>query len=181
MKCPEQADVVPLEPDEVDRRMTTEACSGRNPATCDDGSVSAVEDRQERSWHGVSCSSRALERLELPGRRLAGCRPDRHTPGGDDGHERETPHAGKYDHDREVHRPRRQAPGLGQCSGMTPERPRLQLDGRGRKRPRRLLRGARIFSYASMSGTLTRSFRRTPRRADGRTGLTWFSLAPDRS
>jgi hypothetical protein len=28
----------------------------------------------------------------LPGRRLAGCRPDRHAPGGDDGHESETPH-----------------------------------------------------------------------------------------
>src|SRR5690348_1913480 len=39
--------------------------------------------------------------------------------------------------------------------------------------------GSEDFSYASMSGTLTRSFRLTPRRADGRTGLTWCSLAPE--
>jgi hypothetical protein len=72
--------------------MTTEACSGRNPSACDDDSVSAAEHRQERSWHGVRCSGRALERSELPGRRLAACRHDRNTPGGDEGCKSEAPH-----------------------------------------------------------------------------------------
>jgi hypothetical protein len=72
--------------------VTAEACSDRDPATCDDGSVSAVEHRQERSWHGVRCSGRALECPELRHRRLAGCRRDRNTRGCDEGRESEPPH-----------------------------------------------------------------------------------------
>src|SRR6185312_3297287 len=80
---PEKARVVLLQSDEVDRGMTTEACCSRNPPACDDGSVSAQEQRPERSRHGVGCSGRALEGPELPGRCSAACRPDRHA-GGDD-------------------------------------------------------------------------------------------------
>jgi hypothetical protein len=93
MLCPEQTDVVPLKPDEVDRGMATEACSGRNPSCCDGGSVPAGEALQERRLHRVSCSGRALECPELSGRRLAGCRCARNTPGGGEGCESEAPHS----------------------------------------------------------------------------------------
>jgi hypothetical protein len=115
--------------------MTTEACSGRNPSACDDDSVSDPEHRQERSWHGVRCSGRALKRSELTGRRLAACRHDCNTSGGDEGCKSEAPHRlapssdikGIMTYTCKSVRLRLQVRGMGQCSGMVREE-------RGRKR-----------------------------------------------
>lgn len=125
---PEEAGVMLFKPDDVDRGMTTEACSGRNPSACDDDSVSAPEHRQERSWHGVRCSGRALKRSELTGRRLAACRHDCNTSGGDEGCKSEAPHRlapssdikGIMTYTCKSVRLRLQVRGMGQCSGLTP-------------------------------------------------------------
>ena len=69
----DQTRVVPLEADDVERRMSAKAASGRDASACHDSSERSRHGRSNRRWESVSWGGRALEGLQFSQHRSTGC------------------------------------------------------------------------------------------------------------